>query len=236
MFDNLRRAFSDAVSNFKDEIGRDDVPEAVDELLRGMVSEVTDAKAYAKKLEGEIEQVDAKVAKQKKGAQTARRRQALAEKIDDQETAQVAKDFAEKHERIVAVLEQKAAALRQELKVQQGEVTNMMAQLKSARADRDRLTATAGLSQTKGTLSEADDLFAQMDRMAEKIEGTQSEADAARELDDLGLGNTGSSSTSGARPSTDPDLEEQFEDLEHGPREIDFDAALDELKRRMGKE
>lgn len=232
MFENLRRAFADAVSNFKDEIGRDDVPEAVDELLRGMVSEVTDAKAYAKKLEGQIEQADAKILKQKKGAETARRREVLAKKIGDEETARVALEFAEKHERILEVLEQKASALRDELRVQETEVTGMMAQLKTARADRDRLTATAGLSQTRGTLGEADDLFAQMDRMAEKIEGTQSEADAARELDDLDLGSSSRPST----PTPDPNLEEQFEILEDGPREIDFDAALQELKRRMGKE
>lgn len=232
MFENLRRAFTDAVSNFKDEIGRDDVPQAVDELLRGMVSEVTDATAYVKKLEGEIEQADAKILKQRKGAETARRREALAQKIGDEETARVALEFAEKHERILEALEQKAVALRKELRVQEAEVTGMMAQLKTARADRDRLTATAGLSQTRGTLGEADDLFAQMDRMAEKIEGTKSEADAARDLGELDLGSSSGPST----PTPDPDLEEQFEILEDGPRKIDFDAALQELKRRMGKE
>ncbi len=227
MFDNLRRAFGEAVSNFKEEIGRDDVPEAVDTLLRGMVSEVTDATAYVKKLEAEIEQADEKGAAHKRNAETARRREALAQKINDTETEGVAREFAEKHERVLEVLEQKALALRKELKVRQSEVIDMMAQLKSARADRDRLTATAGRTQSRAALSEADDLFAQMDRMAEKIDDTQNQADAARDLDELGLGSS--------RPSVDPDLEQQFETLEEGPREIDFDAALDELKRRMGK-
>lgn len=227
MFDNLRRAFGEAISNFKDEIGRDDVPEAVDQLLRGMVSEVTDAKAYVKKLESDIEIAEAKLSKQKKGAEKARRHESMAREIGDTETENVARDFAEKHERIVAVLDQKSTALKQELKVRQAEVSDMMRQLKEARADRERLTATAGRAQTRNTLGEANDLFAQLDRMAEKIEGTQSEADAARELDDLELG--GSS-------TPDPDLEAQFEDLESEPREIDFDAALAELKRRMGKD
>lgn len=228
MFDNLRRAFGEAISNFKDEIGRDDVPEAVDQLLRGMVTEVTDAKAYVKKLESDIELAEAKLSKQKKGAETARRREAMARDIGDAETETVAKEFAEKHERIAVVLEQKATALKQELKVRQTEVSDMMRQLKEARADRERLTATAGRAQTRNTLGEANDLFAQLDRMAEKIEGTQNEADAARELDDLELG--GSSST------PDPDLEAQFDELESEPRDIDFDAALAELKRRMGKD
>ena len=227
MFDNLRRAFGEAVSNFKEEIGRDDVPEAVDTLLRGMVSEVTDAKAYVKKLESEIEQADVKVAAHKRSAETARRREALAQKINDTETEGVAREFAEKHERVLEVLEQKALALRKELKVRNAEVIDMMAQVKSARADRERLTATAGRAQTRAALSEADDLFAQMDRMADKIDGTQNQADAARDLNDLDLGSSA--------PTVDPDLEQQFETLEDGPREIDFDAALDELKRRMGK-
>ncbi len=229
MFDNLRRAFGDAISNFKEEIGRDDVPEAVNTLLRGMVSEVTDAKSYVKKLEGQIEQAANKIEKHKRGAETARRREVLAQKINDTETEGLAREFAEKHERILEVLEQKATAMREELRVQQAEVDDMMSQLKSARADRERLTATAGLAQTRNTLNETDDLFAQLDRMEEKIGRTQDEADAARELDEIGLG------SSTTRPALDPDLEQQFETLEDGPREIDFDAALDELKRRMGK-
>ena len=48
MFDSLRDAFREAVSNFRDEIGRDDVPEAVDKLLVGMRQEVTDTKAYVR--------------------------------------------------------------------------------------------------------------------------------------------------------------------------------------------
>ncbi len=56
MFENLRSAFREAVSNFKDELGRDEVPEAVDELLKGMQIEVTDCQTQVKSLEeGAIE-------------------------------------------------------------------------------------------------------------------------------------------------------------------------------------
>ena len=45
MFENLRNAFREAVDNFNKELGRDDVPELVDGLLRQMHEEVTDTKA-----------------------------------------------------------------------------------------------------------------------------------------------------------------------------------------------
>ena len=54
MFENLRRAFSEAIDNFNREMNRDDVPEAVDRLLHGMREEVTDAKARLSKLEEDI--------------------------------------------------------------------------------------------------------------------------------------------------------------------------------------
>ena len=45
MFDNLRQAFREAVDNFKDELGRDEIPDAVSRLLREMKREAADTKA-----------------------------------------------------------------------------------------------------------------------------------------------------------------------------------------------
>ena len=50
MFDNLRQAFREAVDNFKEELGRDDVPEAVNRLLREMKREAADTKAEIRRL------------------------------------------------------------------------------------------------------------------------------------------------------------------------------------------
>ncbi len=222
MFDNLRQAFREAVSNFKEEIRREDVPETVDALLRGMKAEVTDKRAYIRGLESELEQTRLKVAREKSNTETALRRQKLARDIGDEDTAQVAGEYAEKHVRSLTVLEQKAEALEEELKVRRAEAEEMMAQLKAAAADRDKLVAQAGRSQTRRSLGEADDLFSELDRMAEKIEGTDAEAQAAQELgEDLGTS-----------APVDPDLEDQFQALEREP-ELDVDARLEELKRRM---
>lgn len=224
MFDSLRDAFREAVSNFKEEIGRDDVPETVDRLLVGMRNEVTDTKAYVRRLEGEIEQAEAKAVRARKEAETALRREGMAQQIGDEETARVAAEYAAKAERVREVLEQKALALRKELQLKEAEVAEMMTALKAAMADRDRLTATAGRAQSRNSLSEADDLFAQLDRMAEKIDGTDAQAQAAREIDET------FDST-----ATDPDLEQQFDALEDEPDLMSVEDRLEELKRRMGQ-
>jgi len=225
MFDSLRDAFREAVSNFKDEIGRDNVPEAVDRLLVGMKNEVTDAKAYARRLESEIEQNDVKVEREGKAAATARRRARMAAEIGDAETAQVATEYAEKHERSLEILAEKADALRKELHLREADIAEMMTKLRSAMADRDGLAATAGRAQTRGSIGEADDLFAQLDRMEEKIEGTQSQADAAREMD----------RDFAAEAPRNPNLERDFQDLEDAPASLSVEERLEELKRRMGE-
>ena len=120
-------------------------------------------------------------------------------------------------------LERKAEALQEELKVRNAEVADMMVQLKQAIADREGLIAQAGRSQTRRSLGQTDDLFAEMDRMAEKIEGTDRQAQAAQELgEDLGT------------DRSYDDLESEFDSLEQEPR-VDLDDRLAELKRRMGK-
>jgi phage shock protein A len=69
-------------------------------------------------------------------------------------------------------------------------------------------------------MTAAEDLFDELDRMAEKIEGTRARADAAEAFDELDLG----------EPS------EYRVDLDEAPKEpLDVDAALAELKRRMGE-
>ncbi len=224
VFDNLRNAFREAVSNFKDEVGRDDVPAAVDQLLRGMVAEVTDTKAYVRRLEGEIQQTDLKVERERKNAETCRRREEMARDIGDEETARVAVEYAEKHERALEVLQEKAAALRKEHSMKQVEVSEMLVKIKQARANRSRLIATAGRAQTRSTFNEVDDLFAEMDRFADKIQDTDAHARAAEELgDDLHETRT-----------SDPELEQEFQDLEEEPP-LTVDEQLAELKRKMGK-
>jgi phage shock protein A len=218
MFQNLRQAFREAVDNFKEELNRDEVPELVDGLLRQMHREVTDAKAHLATLEGQIEEAARQADLEGEEVQTCLRREALARRIGDDETAEIAADFARKHERRKLIQERKALALREELEMRRGEVGEMLGQLKEARSRRQELSATAGRADAHRALSGSDDLFAELDRMAEKIEGI----DRQREAEE--------------------DLLAEFDDLDSPPPprrpspEVEAEARLRELKRRMGLE
>lgn len=224
MFEDLRRAFREAVSNFKEELGRNDVPEVMDQLLRQMVQEMTDSKAYLLKLESDIAVAEKRLARETAEAKTARRRHSMATGISDEETAKIALQFTEKHEQEVTILTQKLEAFRGEQKLRTFELEQMAVKFKEARAQRQTLTATAGRSQARGTLGEADDLFAELDRMEAKIDGTEHDAAAADELADA-LGT----------PRRDRGLEAEFDNLGRHPDMPSVDERLEELKRRMGK-
>jgi phage shock protein A len=219
VFDDLRRAFREAVDNFNRELNRDSVGDSVDRLLRGMVDEVTQAKARLASLESDLERTVGEVEREAAEIATCERRERMAREIGDEETARVAVEYGEKHRRRHAVLTDKAEALRKEVALRRSEVEEMMAQLKEARESRASLSAQAGRAGARDAVGRADDLFAELDRMAEKIGDDENRADAAADID----------------------LEDPF-DLRVDPRasprrsDVDYDAALEELKRRMGKE
>lgn len=217
MFENLREAFREAVDNFNRELNRDDIPEVVDGLLRQMREEVTDAKAQVFSLEEQIKRAIQLSEMEEKEAKTCRRREEMALKIGDEETARVAVEYAEKHERRREIQARKALALKEELELKKGEVEDMLAKFKEAKAKRETLTATQGRAEARNALGGASDLFEELDRMAEKIDGV----DRKREAEE--------------------DLLEEFGDLESGstrgpsPEEL-AEARLRELKRKMGEE
>lgn len=221
MFDNLRSAFREAIENFNKELARDQVPETVDRLLVGMRNEVADAKVRIRELEDHLARATAEAAREKKEAETARRRGKMASDIGDEETAQVALQYAAKHEERQRILEQKATALEQELTLRRREVEEMLEKVKEAQARRDSLSATAGRTGARESLGAADDLFAELDRMAEKIGDEDARAEAARDFDDLDL---------------DVDLDADPDAPPYRSPEVDVDARLEELKRRMGQE
>lgn len=218
MFDNLRHAFREALENFNKELSRDQVPEAVSKLLSGMVEEVADAKVRIRELEDYLARATAEAEREKMAAATAHRRGKLATDIGDEETARVALEYAAKHEERQRILDQKVAAMREELVLRTREVEEMLVKVKEAQAKRDSLSATTGRTEARESLNAADDLFSELDRMAEKIGDEDARAEAARDFSDLDL---------------DGDLDGDIPP--YRPPEVDVDARLEELKRRMGR-
>jgi phage shock protein A len=218
MFENLRNAFREAVDNFNKELNRDDVPDVVDGLLRQMQEEVTDTKAQLFTLEEQIKKAIQLAEMEEKEAATCRRREEMARKIGDEETADVAAEYAEKHEKRKDIQARKALALREELEQKKAEVEDMMVKLKEAKSKRESLTATKGRAEARNAIGGASDLFDELDRMAEKIDGAdhqrKAEEDLLAEFGDLD-------------PSSSP--------TGPSPEEL-AEARLRELKRRMGEE
>lgn len=218
LFDDLRQAFREAVDNFKEELNRDEVSGTVDRLLQGMVTEVTDAKARLKAVEADLEATRLRVGAEEEQVATMERRLRMASDIGDDETAGLATEYLARHRHRLEIFRGKAAALEQEAALLRAEVGEMMDKLQEARASRASLSAEAGRTTARESIGESEDLFDAFRRMEAKISGEEVEADVARdfsdEVDDLRV---------------DP----------HAPprrREIDYDAALEELKRRMGKQ
>jgi hypothetical protein len=218
MFDELRHAFREAVDNFKEELGRDDVPEAVSRLLREMKREAADTRAEIRRLEEAVRGAITEADKEKAEGETCRRREKMALDISDEETAGLARQYAEKHEHRRSVLEHKALALKEELDMRQEEFRDMIAAIKDADKNRDTLTATAGRATARNTIEEADDLFSQLDRIGEEMGADEAQREARVEVE--GLMDDG------------PD---RFESPPE-PEEIDFDARLEALKRAMDEQ
>ncbi|MDH3270699.1 MAG: hypothetical protein OEN56_05165 [Gemmatimonadota bacterium] len=222
MFEDLRNAFKEALDNFSKELNRDQVSETADKLLVGMRNEIVDEKAQVSGLEDQIAKATSDIERLSKEAATARRRETMALAIDDPETAKLAAQYAVKVENHREVLRKKVTALEEELAFRSETLKGMYAQFEDAKEKRAALKATTGRSGARETLSAADDLFAELDRMAEKIEGTEASAEAAEAFSDIDF---------------DEGSEFRIElDESEGPEELDVDAALEELKRRMERD
>jgi phage shock protein A len=224
MFDDLRAAFREALDNFNKELRRDNVSETADRLLVGMKNEIADEKVQILDLESQLEKALTGSQREKELGATCRRREKMARDIGDEDTADLAVQHAAKHEGHQALLEKKAAAIREEIEFRRRNVDEMIEKFSEAKEKRDALSATAGRSGARQTLSAADDLFSELDRMAEKIEGERRTGEAAQALDDLDLDG-----------ADDFDYDVSLDESPPPKEDLDVDAALAELKRRMGK-
>ncbi len=97
------------------------------------------------------------------------------------------------------------------------EFREMIEAIKDADKNRDTLTATAGRASARNSIDDADDLFSQLDRIADEIGADDARREAGSELDDLL-----------------DDRRDRFENRPD-PEEIDVDARLEALKRAMRK-
>lgn len=141
MFDDLKRVFSRSWASFLDEVGRREPEDQVAELLSAMRREMVQARADLPLHDQAVQGAEAELERERRALADAERRGGLAERIGDAETVRVAAEFADRHRRRAAVLEEKARAARAERDLAQQEAAEMMRRYKEADANRFALVA-----------------------------------------------------------------------------------------------
>jgi phage shock protein A len=214
MINDLKNLFSSAWDAFLAELGRRDPEDHVAGLLSGMRREMVDARASLPLYEDAVRAADAELARERKALEDAVRRGGLAERINDAETVRIAAEFADRHRKRVAVLEDKARAARAEHELRAQEVQDMMRRYKEADANRFALLNEIRRAQSGQRLDGMANAraFDDFGRAADKIETDIAYNEALDELSDLD------------RPPPPPPPN----------RDAEVDARLAEMKRRMG--
>lgn len=208
MFESLRQAFREAADNFRTELHRDAVPEAADRLIRAMEREMVEARLVLDRLGEQIAGARKEAAEEDEHLRACLRREEMARRIGDAETERVAREFAARHLQRRDVLEEKVRVLERERVDRATEMDDMKVHMKSARARREAMLASSSRSEARERLQEADDLFDELDRMAERLGDLDARAAAAEAMND----------------TLDPPF---------APQELDVDARLRALKERM---
>jgi hypothetical protein len=160
MFEDLKMAWREAVENFWHELQGDD--SAADGKTPGMRREITHARSDLSRLEEQIEGVRKRAESEREEAATARRRQDMAKRIGDEETAQIAAEFAAKHDEYAAVLERKVEVLLAERDLWR---RDLMAMQDALRRRESALGQGPGASETLDEEQERDDReFSRLDQ------------------------------------------------------------------------
>lgn len=116
--------FRDAINAALDAAGSADARD----VLAQMRQAVIEARAAIEAMRQDLAETEAKLNAQRKALADAERRGRLAQGIQDEETVEIAEQFASKHRERVEVLEQKFEAQRDELELAEREYGDMKAQ------------------------------------------------------------------------------------------------------------
>jgi phage shock protein A len=218
MINDLKRLFSRTWDTFVAELGRREPEDDVVGLLSAMRREMVDARAALPLYEEHQRAAEAELVREQRALQDAVRRGGLAEKINDAETVRIAAEFAERHRKRVAVLEEKVRAARAERELRAQEVDDMMRRYKEADANRFVLLNEVRRARSQQRIDGmmGNPAFDDFNRASEKMESEIAYGEALDELN--GLGST---------PPPPPPSQSSIHD--------DVEARLQELKRRMGR-
>jgi len=143
MFEALREAFRQAVENFRDELGSDASSDAFVRIHRALARELSGAEGRLRSLESELDGVKEEARAEGRGGEDCLRREALALGIGDQETARLAREYADRHRRRGEILEEKARILATELQDRRSELSRMKERLRELASETDGASGVA---------------------------------------------------------------------------------------------
>lgn len=217
MFDDLRQAFREALDNFNKELSSDQTSETADKLLIGMRNEIISEKARIVELKRQLLTTTVQIDDLTENIATARRRQGLARDIGDEGTAGLAADWLTKARHQRTILVNKAGALRDEIEFCSQAIDEMHTRFSKAQSKRETLSASSGRTGAYESITGTDEHFDNLNRMADKIKIVEADVQAEGDVHVEGS-----------------ELPVELNQLP-SDQQLDVDAALEELKRRMGE-
>lgn len=123
MFDDWKRAWREAVSNFQRELHAEEG--STSGHYQSLRRELATARGALLKLENEIDTARRGAAAERESEQVCRRREGLAAAIGDEETARIAADYAVRHGERAGVLERKVEVLAAERTLLERDIEGM---------------------------------------------------------------------------------------------------------------
>ncbi len=227
MFEDLRKAWDDAVQNFWRELDAQDEGDpghqgAPRRQLAAMRRELGTADAELKRLDADLARTRSAVESERREVETNRRRLAMAEGIGDAETARLAVTFAERAAERAAVLERKAEVIEAERVLRARDLTEMRKAVDAAAA---ALGTEAGAPGVHGPAGFAGDV-------SDGVGGGRGDPG------DFGLDEPSSDGPawppgSGLSDDERDAQDREFRRIRREAREKEAEARLEELKRKM---
>jgi hypothetical protein len=126
MWEDWKKAWQEAVSNFERELNSDDDDFASPALrASAMRRDLKAASDALNRLRADLAQAESDFATETEAEQTARRRAEQAQRINDEDTARIANEFAQRHTLRAGVLQRKVDVLKEELAMREEEFAEM---------------------------------------------------------------------------------------------------------------
>lgn len=129
MFAAWKQAWKDAVENFYRELDPDHYGPASDRMTSAMKRDIDTARASLRRVEADLARASQGLALELENETDCRRRESLARKIDDLETARIAEEFAARHAERATILRRKTDALTAERDLLRRDLDSMLATL-----------------------------------------------------------------------------------------------------------